>query len=215
MTHEAFPKLPYTTGGFMLAVGATMLLAFTSVIGLNSVLLPESPTRDSCDEIVATAERNAQRIKRLEGDIEILKARFERLDSVIAFANRHEVTPQYAAITLDAAWATGLDPGLAFELVRVESGFDSTAISGAGAIGLTQIMPRTAESECPRADLFNPRDNARCGFSYLLKLIERYEGNVDSALRHYNGGGRAVGNDQHVSRHYARAVCGGPCAMVR
>lgn len=214
MTHEAFPEPPYTTGSLMLATVAAMLLAFAIVIGLNSLPLPGSPTRDSCDEIVATAERNAQRIKRLEGDVEILKARFERLDSVITFANRREVAPRYAAIVLDAAWATGLDPGLAFELVRVESGFDSTAISRAGAIGLTQIMPRTAKSECPRANLFNPRDNARCGFSYLLKLIERYEGNVDSALRHYNGGGRAVGNDRHVSRHYAEAVCGGDCEEV-
>src|SRR3989454_12613017 len=49
-----------------------------------------------------------------------------------------------AAATYDIALAEGVDPVLAFRLVRVESGFNPRAKSREGALGLTQVLPSTA-----------------------------------------------------------------------
>lgn len=90
-----------------------------------------------------------------------------------------------------AALEAGLDPKVAFGLVRTESSFRNTATSNVGAIGLTQLMPATArwlEPGTTRSDLRNPDKNLRIGFRYLKKLIAQYDGNTEIALTAYNRG---------------------------
>lgn len=105
----------------------------------------------------------------------------------------------------DAARAEGVPTRLAFGLVRVESRFDSAAVSSAGALGLTQVMPATArgvEPEVEREELFRAETNLRIGMRYLRGLLDRYE-DREIALTAYNRGPgtvarvRAAGEDPH------------------
>ena len=76
-------------------------------------------------------------------------------------------------------------------VVQVESGFDPTARSSAGAIGLMQLMPDTA-AELGVADPYDPADNLRGGVTYLKQLLEQYGGNQEIALAAYNAGPGAI-----------------------
>jgi hypothetical protein len=86
-------------------------------------------------------------------------------------------------------------PALAIAVAETESNLRSNAVSNKGAVGIMQIMPRTAMMEfgVKRKDLFNPAINIKIGIKFLDQLIKRYKGNIGVALSHYNGGS-AVGS---------------------
>jgi hypothetical protein len=83
-----------------------------------------------------------------------------------------------------------MPPSLALAIAKVESNFDHQALSHAGAKGVMQIMPRTAEQVfgVPRSRLFEPDVNIQLGVKFIKKLLKRYDGRLDIALSHYNGG---------------------------
>lgn len=80
-----------------------------------------------------------------------------------------------------------LAPELIRAVVSAESNFTPDAISSAGARGLMQLMPATAE-ELGVADSFDPRQNLLGGSRYLKQLLDKYDGNLDQALAAYNWG---------------------------
>jgi hypothetical protein len=85
-----------------------------------------------------------------------------------------------------AAKDTKLDPKLFHAVVSTESNYNPMAISQAGAVGLTQLMPKTAAGMG-----VNPLDvdeNLKGGGQYLQSLIKKYDGNVAKALAAYNAG---------------------------
>ena len=89
----------------------------------------------------------------------------------------------------------GIDPKVAFGLVKTESSFKNRAISHVGARGLTQVMPRTARWMVPGTkaeDLYDQKTNLRLGFRYLNQMIDKYKGNVRLALLAYNRGPSTV-----------------------
>src|SRR5207244_442552 len=107
-------------------------------------------------------------------------------------------TAGLAGSVFDASLREGIDPELAFRLVRLESEFNERAVSKVGAVGLTQLMPSTArliEKGLTRDDLFKPGTNLRVGFRYLRSLLDQYKGNVRLALLAYNRGEDAVWRD--------------------
>lgn len=81
-------------------------------------------------------------------------------------------------------------PSLALAIAKVESNFNPNALSHAGAKGVMQIMPRTAEQGfgVPRGRLFDPDVNIELGVKFIKSLIEQYDDRLDIALSHYNGG---------------------------
>jgi hypothetical protein len=83
-----------------------------------------------------------------------------------------------------------ISPSLALAIAKVESNFNPRAISHAGAKGVMQIMPRTAEQAfgVNRSSLFEPDVNIELGVKFIKKLLERYDDRLDIALSHYNGG---------------------------
>jgi transglycosylase-like protein with SLT domain len=79
-------------------------------------------------------------------------------------------------------------------VIQVESGFNPSAVSPKGAIGLMQLMPATIQEFGVR-NPFDPRDNVRAGVAYLRQLLDRYSNNEELALAAYNAGPGAV--DKH------------------
>ena len=122
-----------------------------------------------------------------------------RLNAV--FARHYDIPLELATRIHNASRDAGLDPVLAFGLVNTESSFRRTAVSWAGAVGYTQVMPATArwmEPTVRRGDLFETDTNLEIGFEYLSYLLEYYEGDVRLALTAYNRGPGTV--DQLIER---------------
>lgn len=83
-------------------------------------------------------------------------------------------TDRYDELILRHANARGLDPRLLKAIIAAESEFTRNARSPAGARGLMQLMPRTAESVgVSRRVLDNPERNIAAGAAYLDHLFER------------------------------------------
>lgn len=85
-----------------------------------------------------------------------------------------------------AARDNGLEPELLDALVQVESNYNPTAVSRAGARGLTQLMPHTA-AQLGVKNVFDPLENLNGGARYLAQQI-RVFGNLRDALAAYNAG---------------------------
>ena len=98
----------------------------------------------------------------------------------------------YQALIEEIAEENALSVPLLFALVRSESGFSANIKSWAGAVGLAQLMPATAQDVAaqlgrPLGELTNPRENLTLGGRYLRWLID-YVGAPWSAVLAYNGG---------------------------
>ena len=115
----------------------------------------------------------------------------ERNERITRAMERFGISRDLAERIHDIAAEEGVDPEVAFGLVRTESSFKDHAVSHVGARGLTQVMPKTAEWLQPGTspeDLFRPETNLRIGFRYLRSLIEKYDGDLRLALLAYNRG---------------------------
>lgn len=130
-------------------------------------------------------------------------------------ARRYSIDTDLAQAIAHAARSEGIDPELGFRLVRVESGFRERAVSPVGALGLTQLMPRTAADLQPgitREQTFDRDTNLRLGFRYLRWLLQIYDGDIEEALHAYNRGPgtvrrvRAAGRDP--ANGYAERILG-------
>jgi soluble lytic murein transglycosylase-like protein len=108
-----------------------------------------------------------------------------------AYTSTPAAPPPTAAELADrAADKYGLPRELVRSVMAAESGFQAKAVSPKGAIGLMQLMPRTAH------DLgVNPQDpaqNVDAGARYLRGLLEKYNYGLWHALAAYNAGPGAV-----------------------
>ncbi|MGR7025411.1 transglycosylase SLT domain-containing protein [Geodermatophilus sp. URMC 62] len=95
----------------------------------------------------------------------------------------------YADLFAAAGARRGVDPALLAAMAKVESGFDSTAVSSAGATGLMQFMPATARGL--GVDPSDPASSIDGAARYLRQLTDRF-GSTDLALAAYNAGPGAV-----------------------
>jgi soluble lytic murein transglycosylase-like protein len=90
-----------------------------------------------------------------------------------------------------AARQHALFPDLIAAMVKVESNFNSRAVSRRGAQGLLQLMPETARL-LGVSDPFDPWQNLEGGSRYLRSLLDRFRGDLVLALAAYNAGEKAV-----------------------
>lgn len=122
----------------------------------------------------------------LQGALALAQVQLQRANAIMEFSARYDLAADLAAAIHDIALAEGLDPALAFALVKVESNFNAAVVSRAGAIGYTQILPSTARLYEPGltiAQLHGRDTNLRLGFRYLHDLLGRFDGTPDTQLR--------------------------------
>jgi len=91
----------------------------------------------------------------------------------------------------------GVDPKLAHAVVRVESNYQTRALSPKGAQGLMQLMPATA-ANLDVKDSFDTRKNIEGGVRHLRVLMDRYHNDLPLVLAAYNAGDTAVINYRGV-----------------
>jgi len=138
-----------------------------------------------------------------QGELDMVRAQFDRANRIIEYSRRYDIGAGMASSIFDAALGEGVDPDLAFRLVRLESEFNPRAKSSVGAIGLTQLMPSTArqyQKGVTMNDLYDRDTNLKIGFRYLRNLMKLYKGNVEVALVAYNRGEDAVDADRKAGR---------------
>lgn len=99
-------------------------------------------------------------------------------------------TSDIKAILQQTAQKYGVDPTLVDNLAKVESSYQADAVSSAGAIGVMQLMPDTAQ-ELGVNNPYDPRENIEGGVKYLKNLLAKYN-NTEQAVAAYNAGMGAV-----------------------
>ncbi len=109
---------------------------------------------------------------------------------------------QYAPVIQRAALRHGLDPHLVHAVISAESAYNPRAVSRAGAMGLMQLMPATAE-RFGVGNAFDPAANVDGGVRYLRWLLNHFDNNLTLALAGYNAGEGAVIRHGHQIPPYA------------
>ena len=118
---------------------------------------------------------------------------------------------EHEALIARYARASHVDPYLVAAVINAESGFRDGVVSSAGAVGLMQVKPSTAQAVAraagirypiTSADLLDASLNIRIGSAYLAELLARYSGDVPLALAAYNAG---LGNADRWAQEARRA----------
>lgn len=112
-------------------------------------------------------------------------------------------------LVVEAARETSMDEALLHAVMRAESGFNPSARSPMGAVGLMQVMPATARIVARRLlgdarlarGLWNPKVNLRLGARFLAELQTHFRGHPPLVLAGYNAGAGAA------RRFYQRLCC--------
>ncbi len=118
--------------------------------------------------------------------------------------------PYWEALFPKAYWSdlrkysqlNGLDPYLVASLIRQESEFNAAAISRANAVGLMQLLPKTAKTVAKQVklkgysapQLYTPAVNLQLGTRYFRDMVDKYNGQFEYALAAYNAGSDRVGD---------------------
>jgi soluble lytic murein transglycosylase-like protein len=175
-------------GGFIL-LGA---LVISSIGGwARRATADDQPTAVTAPVLLGELRALSQSLEATRGELAVARLQLERANAIIDYSTHYSIAADLAAAIYDVALSEGVDPGLAFRLVRTESGFTLNAKSKAGAVGYTQVLPSTArlyEPGLTNKQLFERSTNLRLGFRYLRDLLERYDGDLRLALLAYNRG---------------------------
>ncbi|WP_318246157.1 lytic transglycosylase domain-containing protein [Halobacillus halophilus] len=133
-------------------------------------------TKASQEATVSDDSHKADKMSQSEGskqvkEIDDTKGNDQNIDQIIKQASQHYE----------------VDEKLIRSVVQAESNFDADVVSHAGAQGLMQLMPATAEGLGVK-NPFNPEENVMGGTKYLKQMLDRYDGNSRLALAAYNAG---------------------------
>ena len=126
------------------------------------------------------------------------------------FADLPPDKQKIAALVAKAAPDYAIEPRLALAVIATESNFQPDAQSPKDALGLMQLVPKTAARFKVRNRL-DAKDNVKGGLAYLRWLLAYYEGRVTLVVAAYNAGEAAVDRYGGVppypeTREYVRRV---------
>lgn len=180
--------------------------AFLMMVALTPFLAPSIAQadiymqQDTSEQIVLTnllidSERTNQRVGYellIENDIRSPSKSENNLAMNNHSNESHGLSRQQVSEAVASASAqTSIDPALIHAVIRVESNYNTRAVSRRGAQGLMQLMPSTAR----RFNVTNPYDpaqNVLAGAQYLRELHTLFNGNMPLILAAYNAGPKAV-----------------------
>jgi len=181
-----------TAKGVGIVAGAVTLAVG---LGMSEPLPNDESAQDASLAAVLQFVRGADTLSGLLASTrsQLAEAQLEldRANALIHYSARYRIAADMAVLIYDTAVQEKIEPEIAFRLVRVESAFNTRAVSSAGALGLAQVMPKTARQFIPELqdeELFNRELNVQIGFRYLHDLIVTFEGNLPMALIAYNRG---------------------------
>ena len=97
------------------------------------------------------------------------------------------VCGEFNNIAEEKARKHNVDPKLVKAVIGAESNWNPKAVSSKGAIGMMQLMPKTA-SDMGVCNPLNPEENIEGGVKYLKRLLEKFNGSLTLALAAYNAG---------------------------
>ena len=168
------------------------LLVASSVGGwAHRATADDQPAAVTAPALLGELRALSQSLEATRGELAVARLQLERANAIIEYSTHYNIAADLSAAVYDISLSEGVDPGLAFRLVRAESAFNPNAKSKAGAVGYTQVLPSTArlyEPGLTNKQLFDRSTNLRLGFRYLRDLLERYDGNLRLALLAYNRG---------------------------
>jgi len=191
-----------------------VVLAVCGLVGLNAVWVagsvqPRLRTAEAALKAAVEAEQD------FSGEHALVRLQNENLREIIDYSARYRIPADLAQSIHSIAIAEDLDPAMAFSLVETESSFRRNALSEAGAVGYTQILPSTAawlDANVGEMDLYERDVNLRLGFRYLRLLLEENAGDMRLALLAYNRGPGTVraivANGGNPANGYATRVMG-------
>lgn len=194
-----------------------MVLGLGFVFGVHFAALPAGvPSLPALRALQVRLHDSQKALTARTGEVALLRQEIDRMRTVMRQSSRYDIPADLSTAIYDNAMAEGIEPSLAYSLVRVESQFSRFAVSDRGAVGLTQIMPATAtelDSGVTYDRLFDRDTNLRLGFRYLRIMLDKYGGDLRLALLAYNRGPGTVDSIRHGGRDpangYARAVLRG------
>lgn len=177
------PLLDKTQRGFI--VGFIFAFALTMMVALWAI-----------GELVPWFEARWQPVNKFEAAQEVAPPQdselHRQLVKWVKSKARRPLTDGFATMvieeTFNQAIQNRVDPFVMLAVMSVESSFDYTARSGAGAIGLTQVIPKWHMDKMPNAaHVFDPKNNIRVGTEVFAEYMRWYKGDVQKALLQYNG----------------------------
>ena len=133
----------------------------------------------------------SEQLEAARGETMVLKLQLDRANSIMANSTRYQIPADLSAAIYDISLSEGIDPSLAYQLVKIESNFKPNARSRMDAFGYTQLQVATArfyQSGITQRDLYDRDTNLRIGFRFLNDLLERFNYDVHLALLAYNRG---------------------------
>lgn len=109
------------------------------------------------------------------------------IDTTIYNSGNLECSEELNTYFAEASSQYGIDAKLLKAVAFCESSFNPNCTSYAGAMGIMQMMPKTAEY-CGVTDPYDPRQSILGGAQYLSLMLDRYDGDITLALAAYNAG---------------------------
>ena len=208
--------------------------ALATLAGLSHMQEPQTVRAAETDQAVVIAELRSRVISAeataaaATGGADPMPESFPDVGaaSIPDVGNDRAIVPDWMPLTVRAWWPIitaaaeehGVDPALVSIVMLVESGGDPTAGSGAGALGLMQVVPRWHPSLCIDPDCmsaYDPNHNVDVGTAYLAECMARYAGQgsapdwtdtVIDASACYNGG--SASNTTSETASYRRWIGG-------
>ena len=101
-------------------------------------------------------------------------------------------TSKYDTLISRLSKRYSVDKALIKAVVHIESAFQREAVSRVGAMGLMQLMPKTAATYNLTENHFEPEANLTAGIRHMKYLLKRYKGDKELSLAAYNAGETAV-----------------------
>lgn len=172
-----------TQRGFIVGFALTFVLTLFAAVRAVDVLLP-------------WFEKRWQPVAQYESATEVAPPKDSELHKqLVAWVKskaKRPLSDGFATMVIEETFTQSIqnrvDPFVMLAVMSVESNFDYTARSGAGAIGLTQVIPQWHMDKMPNpAHVFDPKNNIRVGTEVLAEYMRWYKGDVQKALLQYNG----------------------------